>query len=84
MALHAQVEGIVTREDLVAFVEALRSDLEANPKQWENPTLAAFLGALVSWIEDMDGFYRSQGREAPKTPTWKTFGEMLAAAGVYE
>jgi hypothetical protein len=82
--LDEQVEGIATREDLAAFVETLRRDLEENPKQWENPTLATFLGALGSWIEDMDGFYRHHGREVAKAPTWKTIGEMLAAARIYE
>jgi hypothetical protein len=82
--LHEQVDAISSREDLVTFIEALRRDLDANPKEWENPTLVAFLGALASWIEDMDGFYLNSGREIPRTPTWKTIGEMLAAARVYE
>ena len=82
--LHEQVEEIATREDLVAFIEALRRDLDADPTQWKNPSLERFLGALASRIEDMDGFYRNQGRAIPKTPTWKTVGEMLAAARVYE
>jgi len=82
--LHEQVAEIQTRAELVAFIEALRADLKANPKKWENPTLESFLGALASWIEDMDGYYQNQGREIPQTPTWKTFGEMLAAARVYE
>lgn len=82
--LHEQVAEIQTRADLVAFVEALRADLKANPKKWENATLDTFLGALASWTEDMDGYYRNHGREVPQTPTWKTVGEMLAAARIYE
>jgi len=82
--LHEQVSEIETRADLVAFIEALRAELNANPKKWENLTLESFLGALASWTEDMDGYYQNQGREVPRTPAWKTFGEMLAAASVYE
>jgi len=54
------------------YVDAVRENLES------------FLGALASWVEDMDGYYQNQGREVPPTPTWKMFGEMLAAARVYE
>lgn len=82
--LHEQVAEIDAREDLVVFIEALRRDLDANPKQWQNATLGAFLSALASWIEDMDGYFVNQGRQVPTTPTWKTIGEMLAAARVYE
>jgi hypothetical protein len=82
--LHEQVAEIQTRADLVAFIEALRADLTANPKKWENSTLESFLAALASWTEDMDGYCRNQGREVPQTPTWRTLGEMLAAARIYE
>jgi hypothetical protein len=82
--LHEQVAEIQTRDDLVAFIKALRSDLRADPKKWENATLESFLDALASWTEDMDGYYQNHGREVPQTPTWKTLGEMLAAARVYE
>ncbi|WP_394834945.1 hypothetical protein LVJ94_51445 [Pendulispora rubella] len=82
--LHEHVAEIETRADLVAFIEALRADLKTNSKHWENLTLESFLGALASWTEDMDGYYRNQGREVPQRPTWKTLGEMLAAARVYE
>ena len=83
-ALQEQVAEIVTRDDLVVFIERLRSDLESNSAQWENPTLGAFLAALGSWIEDMHGYYLNHGREPPTTPSWRTVAEMLAAARVYE
>ena len=82
--LHEQVEEIQTRDDLVAFVQALSRDLKARPEGWENATLETFLDALASWTEDMDGYYRNRGQEIPKNPTWKTVGQMLAAARVYE
>jgi hypothetical protein len=82
--LHEQVAEIETRADLVAFIEALQADLKAHPQKWENQTLDSFLCALASWTEDMDGYYENQGRASPDSPSWKTFGEMLAAARVYE
>ena len=84
MELHEQVSEIQTRADLVAFIEALRSDLQAQPEGWENATLESFLAALASWTEDMDGYYQNKGLRIPQNPTWKTLGEMLAAARVYE
>ena len=84
MKLHDQVAAIHTRDDLAAFVEALRLDLQSNPGAWENPTLERYLSALASWIEDMDGYYRNRGDEPPKSPTWRTVGEMLIAARIYE
>lgn len=54
--LHEQVSEIQTRADLVAFVIALQGDLRVQPEKWENSTLDAFLGALASWTEDMDGY----------------------------
>lgn len=82
--LHEQVGEIQTRADLVAFVEALRADLKMHADKWENATLESFLGALASWTEDMDGYYENKGQEVPQSPTWKTLGEMLAAARIYE
>lgn len=82
--LHEQVATIQTRTDLVGFIEALNADLAARPEDWENPTLASFLGAMASWIEDMDGFYENDGRALPPQPNWKMIGEMLAAARIYE
>lgn len=82
--LHEQVSEIQTRSDLVAFIEALRRDFQAHPETWENASLDSFLSALASWAEDMDGYYQNKGLEVPKNPIWKTFGEMLAAARIYE
>ena len=84
MKLHEQVEHIKSRAELKAFVEALKTDLQDKPGQWENGTLERFLGALASWIEDMDGYYRNHGRDVPITPSWRTIGEMLIAAKMYE
>lgn len=82
--LHEQVAEVQTRADLIGFIEALRADLKSHPEKWENPTLESFLGALASWTEDMDAYYQNRGGVPPQNPTWKTFGEMLAAARVYE
>lgn len=43
------VDSVRTREDLAAFVLALRQDLLSNQAAWENPTLERFLEALAAW-----------------------------------
>ena len=80
MKLHEQVTGIATREDLVAFIEALRADLVSNPQNWENATLDQYLRALASWLEDCSDYYERTGQSVPTTPSWKNVAEMLIAA----
>jgi hypothetical protein len=84
MKLHELVNAIDTREDLVAFIEALRANLSSKPQEWENATLDQYLAALSAWLEDCPGYYKRTGQSAPATPSWKNIAEMLIAAKVYE
>ncbi len=77
-------EGIATREDLVKFVEALSNESSSASKNWENKDLPSFLEAMAAWIEDMDGYYQNKGESMPSQPSWKTIGEILKAATMYE
>ncbi len=84
MEVHERVAHIKSKADLVAFIEALREDLEANPEGWENVTLPQYLSALARWLADSDGYYKNQGRPVPVTPSWRDIGDMLMAATMYE
>lgn len=84
MKVHEQVNAIATREDLVAFIEALRTDLLSNPQEWENVKLDQYLAALSSWLQDCEGYYQHTGRSVPTTPSWRNVAEMLIAAKIYE
>ena len=84
MELSEQVRSIQSKADLIAFVEALCDDLQANPMTWENPTLDRFLSALANWLEDSDGYYINQGVDPPSIPTWRHVADMLMAAKMYE
>jgi hypothetical protein len=79
-----RVESIRSRDDLVGFVRELVRDLEANPGEWENATLVAYLESLAAWLEDLEGYDRNRGDVTPDPPGWKTFGKALLAAKVYE
>ncbi|HEY2405196.1 MAG TPA: hypothetical protein VGI10_04295 [Polyangiaceae bacterium] len=84
MELHEKLSGIESKADLVEFVRALCENLRTNPEAWENVTLAQYLRALGSWIEDSDGYYLNQGRSIPTTPSWRDVADMLMAAKMYE
>jgi hypothetical protein len=84
MSIAEQVNSIRSREDFVAFVRALNKDLKDNPQSWENDNLDRFLEALSAWVEDMDGYYLNQGKPVPQQLDWKSFGDMLMAAKMYE
>lgn len=84
MELHERVIKIKTKQDLSQFVGALREDLATHPERWENPTLDRFLAAMEAWIEDMEDYYKNTGQPSADVPTWKTFGDILMAATMYE
>ncbi|MGH2599621.1 MAG: DUF7660 family protein, partial [Dehalococcoidia bacterium] len=44
----------------------------------------SYLSAMAAWAEDMDGYYENRGDPVPKQPSWRTLGELLLAARVYE
>jgi hypothetical protein len=84
MNIEEQNKSISSREDFVAFVRALSKDFKDNPQSWENVSLDRFLEALGAWVEDMDGYYRNQGKPVPQQLDWQTFSDMLMAAKMYE
>jgi hypothetical protein len=84
MKLHQEIAGVKSREDLAAFVGALRKDLKTNKEEWENPTLEMFLEAMEGWIGSMDGWYSNKGEPPPESPTWQTFAHILHASKIYE
>ncbi len=84
MTLTEHINSIRTRQDFVGFSKALSKDLHDNPQSWENVTLDRFLEAIGAWVEDMDGYYLNQGKPVPLQPDWKTIGDILMAAKMYE
>lgn len=84
MIANEQVDTIRSREDFIRFTRALVRDLDQAPHEWENNDLRSFLEAMAAWTEAMDGWYRNVGETMPVTPSWKTLGQILAAAKVYE
>lgn len=82
--LLSQMEAVRSRDDLVAFIQALSNELKSHPETWENPDLSSFLNAMAAWVQDMDGYYLNQKKEFSEDQSWKTFAEILYSARIYE
>jgi hypothetical protein len=84
MRLAQLVANVKSKNDLSAFVVALRDDLRMNPDEWENLSLDEFLSAMADWVEAMEQYYRNTGRSMPESPTWQMFADILYASKIYE
>ena len=84
MNLTEKANTVQTREDFISLVHLLVQDLKENPNEWESNDLESFLRAIAAWVEDMNGYYQSQGLPLPHQPDWKLFGQILVAAKIYE
>jgi hypothetical protein len=82
--LEVAVQHIRSRTDLAAFIGALLVDLKDRPNDWDNRDLNHFLEAMSAWVQDMDGYFQNIGETVPDQPDWKTLGQILLAARVYE
>lgn len=81
---YPEIKKIQTREDFISFLQVLRMDYIENVSSWENRDIGAFLRAMASWVEDMDGFYINQGLPIPEKPDWKVFADVLMGGKLYE
>lgn len=84
MKLMEKVNNIQTREDFISFVHLLIQDHKDNHSKWENSDLESFLGAIAAWVDDIEGYYQNKGLPLPLQPDWNVFGQILAAARIYE
>jgi hypothetical protein len=84
VTLAERARAVRTREDLVAFIEALSGDYTDNSSTWSNKDLGAFLGAMSAWAEDMEGYYANSGEDVALRSPWGVLADLLMAARVYE
>lgn len=81
---YSEIKKIHTRQDFISFVRALKKDYLENLSTWENRDIGSFLEAMASWVEDMDGFYISQGLPVPEKPDWNILADILKGGKLYE
>ena len=82
--IHDFAELVADRESFIFFVSRLSVDWKENPEDWSNCTLGSYLGAMASWVEDMDGYYENLGLPIPDNVNWRLFADFLMGARVYE
>lgn len=72
------IENIKCKEDFLNFMNAyVVSD--------ENDTLLnEYLESVVSWVEDMDGFYNNLGLEQPDNINWSFIATLFYVGKIYE
>lgn len=76
MEIHEIIPHIQSKEDLIRFIFELRSDLDINKENWENPSLDRYLEAMEAWLTDTN--------EEFSQPSWKLFADILYASKIYE
>ena len=82
--LDGKAKEVKTKEDFIDFVSLLVTDYRNNPGEWENKDLESFLGALQSWVEDMEGYYINNRIPLPSNINWNIFADILLGARIYE
>ena len=65
------------REGCLTVINALARHFESHPDEWENDTIAAYLGAISAWLTDSD-------MSAVGPDAWSTLADALRAGRVYE
>ena len=78
------VNKIVNRSDFLDFMNTYIQEFRKNGESWENHTLGDFLEGLVSWVEDMEGYYDNMDLPKPTDVNWGVFADMFMAAKMYE
>jgi hypothetical protein len=72
------------RRGLSASLAQIAEEIRTGTRTVENNTAAELFAAAAAWLDDMDGYYRSQGREPYKESAWLAVGEVFKAALDYE
>ncbi|MEQ8824616.1 MAG: RdgB/HAM1 family non-canonical purine NTP pyrophosphatase [Filomicrobium sp.] len=69
--LSAAAANLSTRAELGTFIDNLAADLAANPGEWDNRELAAYLKALKIWVSKNDNL--------ESEPRWRLLAKTLLA-----
>jgi len=73
-----------TFAEFAVFLRTLVRSISEERERWENKSLDSYLAAMAAWVDDMAGYYESQGERVPDQPDWRVLIDMFLAARVYE
>lgn len=78
-------QNLSTKEDFMKFLQLFLKDFSENSANWENTTLEDFLSAMLSWVEDAEGYYTNIGElDVINNYSWRLFADILIASSMYE
>lgn len=78
-------KNLQSKQDFMKFLESLIDHYHKNSSEWENATLEDFLSAMLSWVEDAEGYYKNIGElDVINNPSWRLFSDILIASSMYE
>ena len=75
---------IMTRADLIAFLDRLRLDYQENGNTWENSDLPSFIEAFQAWLGSSEHYYKNQHIDRASVTPWREVADAFAAARIYE
>ena len=80
-----QTRKTMTRIEFIEFLKEFKTDFDQNEENWENINLSDFLESMISYTEDIQGFYDNMKMDInADKPTWENFSQILKGASVYE
>lgn len=73
--------NIQTKSEFIKFLE----EELLNSPTWRNNDLKTFLEAMISYTEDIQGYYQNTGQETNSNEaSWKLFADIIKGATIYE
>ncbi len=75
----------MTRTEFISFLKEFKTDFDQNKDDWENKRLEDFLESMITYTEDIQGYYDNMKMNVnADTPTWENFRNILKGAAIYE
>ena len=76
---------VIDKATFSIFVEEMLKELKKKNMNWENKKTEDFIESIVSYSEDIDGYYKNMNfTTSAETPTWRIFAQILKGATIYE
>jgi len=83
MELYEELGGVNSKDDFLKFLNSLINDNTNNDEEWENRSIAEYLGSIRSWVEDMEGYYKNNNLSVPKI-NWNFLATIFYVGKIYE
>nr|WP_319401656.1 hypothetical protein [uncultured Carboxylicivirga sp.] len=73
------------KAEFIDILSDLRDELNSRPEDYENTDLDSFLGAMIAYTQDIQGYYKNTGQDFDSDKQdYKVFADILRGAAVYE